>query len=240
MMRRINNKINSYVYKYYKKRIQRFTYDAAALQTEGYYSQCGQDKFIVEKLLNGLTNGVFVEVGANDGVTFSNTYYMEKNLGWTGVAVEPLPRAFRELSANRKCNVLNGCVSDFNGDVQFLALEGYTEMLSGIANKYDGQHLERIERELKVHGGEKTSITVPCFTLEKIVADYKLAKVDYLSIDTEGGELEIIESLKNGKVNVSVISVENNYSGWRIFNSVRRLGYKLVAEVGSDEIYQKV
>ena len=111
-------------------------------------------------------------------------------------------------------------------------------MLSGIASKYDSQHLERIERELKIHGGEKTSITVPCFTLEKIVADHMLAKIDYLSIDTEGGELEIVESLRNVKVKVSVVSVENNYGDWRIFNSLRRQGYKLVAEAG-DEIYRK-
>ena len=123
MLRRIKNKITSRLYRQYKKHIPHLNDDPAALKAEGYFSQCGQDKFIVEKLLNGLTNGVFVEVGANDGVTFSNTYFMEKNLGWTGVAVEPLPRAFRELSANRKCNVLNGCVSNFNGDVQFLALK---------------------------------------------------------------------------------------------------------------------
>jgi FkbM family methyltransferase len=238
MLQRIRNKINSIRYKYYKKHIPNLKYERAALQVEGYYSQCGQDKFIVEKLFNGLMNGIFVEVGANDGVTFSNTYYLEKNLHWTGVAVEPLPRAYRELLVNRKCIIVNGCVSNFNGDAQFLALEGYTEMLSGMTSRYHGQHLERIEREMKIHGGDKTPITVPCFTLEKIVDEYKLEKIDYLSIDTEGGELEIIESLKNVKVNISVISVENNYFDMRIFNSLRKQGYKLVAEVG-DELYQK-
>ena len=177
-------------------------------------------------------------MGAHDGVTFSNTYYLERHLDWTGVAVEPLSKAYMKLMLNRKCNIENCCISNYNGDAQFLQLEGYTEMLSGIVDKYDKLHLKRIERELHQHGGSRKYMTVPCFTLEYIVDKYKLGKIDYLSIDTEGGEFEILESIDFDNTEISVISVENNQQGMRLCQLLKKYGYELIAVIG-DEVYRK-
>ena len=54
---------------------------------------CGQDTLIAE-LLGSKRDGVFIDIGANDGVTISNTYFLEKELGWSGVAIEPIPSIF--------------------------------------------------------------------------------------------------------------------------------------------------
>jgi len=54
---------------------------------------CGQDVFVAE-LLSFKKNGVFVDIGANDGVTISNTWYFEKELGWDGIAIEPIPQIY--------------------------------------------------------------------------------------------------------------------------------------------------
>lgn len=87
-------------------------FDEIALRASGYPIQCGQDKWIIESMLPARKEGVFVDIGANDGVTLSNTLVLEKDHGWTGIAVEPIPEVFARLQANRICTVGNGCVGE--------------------------------------------------------------------------------------------------------------------------------
>ena len=87
----------SEIYKYTLERVSRLHYD----QVAGYYSQSGQDHFIDTFVLNRKTNGVFVDVGANDGVNLSNSYYFEEKRGWTGLCVEPNPLLFNLLVLNQ-------------------------------------------------------------------------------------------------------------------------------------------
>jgi len=65
-----------------------------------YFSQNGQDEFFLEELFVGQDSGFFVDIGANDGVTFSNTYALERK-GWRGLCVEPHPDVFEQLRRNR-------------------------------------------------------------------------------------------------------------------------------------------
>ena len=65
--------------------------------TAKYHSQVGQDKFINEKVFRGLRNGYFVEIGAFDGVTFSNSYFFEKELGWKGICIEPMKKYYENI-----------------------------------------------------------------------------------------------------------------------------------------------
>lgn len=65
-----------------------------------YYSQNGQDAFIV-KLFNGKRNGYFLDIGAYDGVYFSNSLTLEKSLGWEGICIEPNPLVYGQLKSNR-------------------------------------------------------------------------------------------------------------------------------------------
>jgi hypothetical protein len=70
-----------------------------------------------------LRHGIFVDVGANDGVTFSNTLWLERQLGWSGLAIEPNPEVFAKLCANRRCTTLSLCVSEKTGGVQQLQVD---------------------------------------------------------------------------------------------------------------------
>src|SRR3972149_7086762 len=74
-----------------------------------YYSQYQQDKWLYENIFKNNTNGFFVDIGASDGIKFSNTYFFEKMLGWNGVCVEPLPDIYKRLIKNRNCICINGC-----------------------------------------------------------------------------------------------------------------------------------
>lgn len=212
------------------------TRPVAELRAAGFTSQYGQDSFVVERL--GGRAGVFFEVGAHDGVTFSNTCGLERRFGWTGIAVEPSPAAFALLAQNRRCTVVHGCIAATPGTARFLDIEGPAAMLSGVLAHYDPRHLARIDREMLAGGGRRREVEVPCFTLEELAAAHGMRHIDYLSIDTEGGELEILRSIDFTRLEVNLIGVENNYGDPRLCGLLAGAGFRLVARLACDEIYQ--
>ena len=220
-----------------KIRGKKFKRASQVLRDEGYYSQCGQDKFVHEVLYPHKKDGIFVDIGANDGVTLSNTYFFEK-AGWTGLAVEPIPAAFEKLCANRQCAVVQGCVGEMPGKVKFRAIEGYSEMLSGIVDEYDAKHAERIQKEIKEKGGSYEDIEINCHTLADLLQEHDINSVDYMSIDVEGAELSILKGIDFDKVEIQAISVENSYANDHIQHFLASKGFKLSCIVG-DEFYIK-
>lgn len=204
---------------------------------EGYVSQDGQDVFLDREIFRGRRAGIFVDIGANDGVTLSNTWFFEKARGWKGVCVEPQPNIFAKLRSNRRCTCLQGCVSDVPGNAAFLHVQGIAEMGSGLCSKYDARHLARIRREVKANNDDTAIIQVPCFTFAEVLATAELSHIDYLSIDTEGGEFDILRGIDFGRVPIHVISVENCFHDGRLEHLLRSHGYSLRAVLGADDIY---
>src|SRR5205823_12423666 len=98
-------------------------------------SQLGQDK-VVDEYLRGKRNGVFVDIGAYDGVTFSNTLMLENERDWTGICIEPLPDVCAALRKNRRCICVQACIGNREDrEVDFLAVQSEafrTRMLSGV------------------------------------------------------------------------------------------------------------
>jgi FkbM family methyltransferase len=208
------------------------------MDEEKYFSQYGQDRYLDKNVFKGRKGGVFVDVGANDGITYSNTYFMEKYRGWTGICIEPHPTAFLKLVQNRSCDSLNIGISSKEAELEFLKVDGYAEMLSGLKSNYDAAHLNRIEEEILVNGGTKETILVACKRLEKILLQKKIQEVDYCSIDIEGGELEVLESLDLKAKQIKVFSIENNYFEDRLKKYMADYKYKLIKKIKCDEIYQ--
>lgn len=198
-----------------------------------YYSQFGQDRWLNENIFNGKTNGVFIDIGANDGILYSNSYFFEHYLNWTGICIEPLPNIYQKLEKNRSCICINGCVSDFTGSAKFLECG----MLSGLINKISQQHYDDIEKWLG-HKCEKI-IEVSVFKLMDLIQKYQLNYIDYISIDTEGGELDIIKSIDFDKITIKIIDVENNYSDNRLQLFLEQKGYVLKTTLGVDLIFEK-
>ena len=85
-------------------------------------------------------------------------------------------------------------------------------MLSGIRNTYDRRHIFRLQHEKKQFGGSTQIINVETKRLETILNEHKISNINYLSIDVEGGEYEVIKSINFDKVFIDVIGFENNYS----------------------------
>ena len=227
--------VNCYRYKQLSANVEKTEYLLQQLEEEGYYSQSGQDKWIVEKLFPDKKEGTFVDIGANDGITFSNTYLLEK-MGWNGIAIEPIPSIYEKLKTNRNCLTVRGCITPRSGKERFRVITGYPQMLSGLVDEYDQRHQKRIESELNSFGGRFEEIEVNCYNFDELLGINGIFKVDFLSIDVEGVEYKILDSIDFNRFQIAVIGVENNYLDYRIPQLLIRKGFELHSVVG-DEFY---
>jgi len=178
-----------------------------------FYSQDNQDKYLETNIFKGYKNGFYVDVGAHDGISINNTLYFEKNNNWSGINIEPIKNVFDKLVINRPNNInLNCAVCNNDGEADFLCNTGYTEMISGIKDNFDARHLHRLQSE-NIHYGSTTEvIKVETKKLETILHENNISHINYLSIDVEGSEFEVIKSINFDKVFIDVIGFENNYN----------------------------
>jgi len=200
---------------------------------EPYHSQYGQDAE-VGAYLDHMRDGVFLDIGAHDGVSYSNSLYLERALGWTGVCVEPNPVVFERLRSARTCRCLNVGIGAEPGVLPFTALDGYGEMLSKFGEPTDRMLETARERDLTVRRYD-----VPVRTVADILSGCGIEHVDYLSIDTEGLEFSILQSIDVRRLGVRVITIENNFEDDRLELYLRGKGFLLRAILGSDLLMVK-
>jgi FkbM family methyltransferase len=203
------------------------------------FSQHGQDRFVFERFFkNRAAPGRFVDVGAYDGVKFSNTLLFEQ-LGWTGLCIEPMPEAFQKLKSARQAVCINCAVADGNGMGAFLEVDmpsGFETMYSGLKANFDERHKQTI----KQWGKNPREIKVQIRRLGDILDEQGLGAIDYMSIDTEGSEWKILRDFDFRAHDVRVLSVENNYRDGKIRNHLAENGYQLIHVFARiDELYAK-
>lgn len=203
-----------------------------------FYSQYGQDEYVRNTFFSKLDNGFFVEVGADDGVDKSNTLFFEKK-GWRGICVEPSPTRFKRLKKNRRCLCFNNAIHTESGRMDFLDIDGYGKGLSGIVDSYDPRHLDRIKQETS--GNEKTvyvkNVEVECRPLADIFRESGVKHVDYISIDVEGSELAVLQSISFDEVTFDVFVIENNYDDPNIKSFLKEKGYGFFRRFEIDDIF---
>lgn len=203
-----------------------------------YKSQIGQDKFLNEQIFKNQKNLVFVDIGAHDGITHSNTYFFEKTLNWTGICFEPLELPFLELSKNRNCICINACAWKHNNGIQFFEVKGAPEQLSGIVETYNPKHLARLKLECKRDGGSFQIKFMKSINVNEILESNKIFKIDFVSIDTEGSELEILKTIDFNKFKIHVLAIENPYDVKPIRYFMALLNFKHLAYLGNqDDIF---
>jgi FkbM family methyltransferase len=203
-----------------------------------YHSQIGQGRYVFERYFADRRPGRFLDIGAYDGVHFSNSLFFEEDLGWQGICVEPLPDVFALLKSRRKAICLNCCISDYDGTRDFLdaAPKGEARMLSGLLDAYDPRHMVGIGISSK----ETRSLELPVRRLPPILDEFGFFEIDYCSIDTEGAEFQILQTIDFTRYRFSVMSIENNYADERIPALMSANGFDRVHVFhGYDELYQR-
>ena len=200
-----------------------------------YYSQFEQDKFVYENYFQGKTDGYFVDIGAHDGTTFSNSKFFEE-IGWTGVCVEPNPKVFEVLQADRKCKCVMKAVANYIGKAKFFQITEGADMLSGLADEFNQRGIENIYANLQdlENGFEYIDVELDLF--DNIVDS---TTIDFLSLDTEGNELKILQTIDFNKYDIKVITVENNDYDDKFLKFLTPKGYQPVTRLGCDEVYIK-
>jgi FkbM family methyltransferase len=148
-----------------------------------FYSQQDEDKYILQYVLKEkITDGVFLEIGAFDGVTHSNTKTLEDYFGFSGILIEPQPINYAHLIENRpNCECYNCIVS--NRDEQFLEFVGNNSQ-AHIKNESD--NIRKYRRNLYYINNRK---------MRDILKQTKYKYIDIMSIDVEGNELELLKSI---------------------------------------------
>ena len=154
-----------------------------------FCSQFGQDLFVLNEL-NFKKNGFFVEFGATNGINGSNTYLLENKFNWRGILAEPAKIFYDELNKNRKCFIETNLVWK-NSKSRLLFHEDFAGGLSTIKKFID--HDTQIRKKNKEYILETIS-------LNDLLVKYNAPKIiDYLSIDTEGSEFNILNNFDFNK-----------------------------------------
>jgi FkbM family methyltransferase len=202
-----------------------------------YKSQYKQDYYLDIEIFHGKKNGVFVDVGAYDGYDISNTYHFEKDLGWTGLCIEPSPQTFELLKKNRNCILENCAIGNVEGELEFVNITGWGSSASGF-NDTTGKILQTAKDCVEQHGGLWEIIKIPTYRLDTILKKHNLRMVDYMSIDVEGFEINVVKSIDWNKYYIKYLSIEKNVSIVEVTEHLTKFSYNIISELEGDFIFK--
>nr|XP_027220039.1 protein Star-like [Penaeus vannamei] len=161
------------------------------------FSQSNQSTYADKEFLHGMTNGFFVEMGAVDGELMSNSLYFERALNWTGLLVEPNPEDFHTLTTRgRKAYSIHAAASPKNKSARAKSLSVFNRR-------------KQLFGRLGVDEG--TGVPVWRFPLYAMLAALNVTVVDFLSLDVEGDELEVLRTIPWDRITIRLMCVEINH-----------------------------
>ena len=187
-------------------------------------SQLCQD-LLALYLLDYKKAGFFVEFGATDGISLSNTYLLEKKYGWRGILAEPARSWHRNLQNNRQCIIDTRCVWEKSGE-QLSFFEADDGELSTIGSFKDSD----AHANSRMKG---TEYQVQTITLGDLLSEHNAPnQIDFLSVDTEGSEFFILNAFNFSRYQFKVIVVEHNYTDTRkkVYELLTSKGYFRILE----------
>ena len=192
-----------------------------------YPSQIGQDKWVLETMFPGVTDGYFLDVGSGDGEFHSNTAVLERR-GWSGICVDPFPSNM----GKRTCQVFKEVVWSTPGRVMtFQKAEG----LGGLAETLDRWK----DQAMKAPSVEMTTVT-----LDEILTRAKAPSfIHFMSLDIEGAELEALRAFPFDRIRLGALALEHNYEEPKRTQLVEFLaarGYRRTHSYRQDDFYAPV
>lgn len=199
-----------------------------------FYSQFGEDKILFD-IFERKNSGVCVEVGANDGIFGSTSLFFEK-LGWECVLVEPNPALCKDLRKVRKARVYEYAASNKSGTAILHIVEG--------AVRADGLSTISVDKEsherIKNHGFVSKPVEVRTIALDSILEDARLSgDIDFISIDVEGHEYEVLQGFSIEKWRPGILLVEDNsyFENNLISSYLADFGYVRFLRTGVNDWY---
>lgn len=193
-----------------------------------FHSEHGQDRWLAEHVFGGRRDGFFVEAGALDGLLHSNTLYFEREMGWRGVLIEPIAQLAEQAMRNRPGATVYPvalAATEREEVFQISSVVGW----SGFARV---PHERRASRPI-------WPVKVRTLPLAELLRDVGAPRVDYLSLDLEGAEFEVLAGFPFGEFAIDVLGVEDNgVSELRAL--MEKNGYRPIGRVGQDDFWRRV
>jgi FkbM family methyltransferase len=182
-------------------------------------AQILQDLYVLHEL-GARRGGFFVEFGATNGVDLSNTLLLENEYGWTGILAEPARAWHAALGRNRRCTIDHRCVWKTSGQ-RIAFKQSSAPELSAI----DSLVREDYRSAERAHG---SVFEVETVSLVDLLDQHRAPRrIDYLSVDTEGSEFDILDAFDFTKYDVRILTVEHNHTEARarIFDLLSANGF---------------
>ena len=163
-------------------------------------SQHRQDQVAFLNFFQGVCGRTYVEIGAFDGVINSNTFFFNKHMNWTGILVEANPTSFAKAKANRPSDrVYHAAITNDNAETVTFLFNDQRPQLNGIANVADAGRMRSFQE-----------VQVPVNTFRKIFAETGVTRVDFFSLDVEGAEYIVLQTIDFDAVTICIMVTENN------------------------------
>jgi FkbM family methyltransferase len=197
-------------------------------------AQSGED-YVLSKCFAGKPAGVYVEVGAYDGIEISNTYLFE-TLGWSGVLIEADPEIAQRCRENRPNSTVVNCAvvrPEHQGTATFNIVEACRSLSTmSLDSKSVLGYLglvRRNEGELKVR-----KVAVPARTLDSVLQEVGARGIDFMTIDVEGHELDVLLGFSPSIYKIPILIVESNtiLPEAKIMPYLHRAGYRYAMTTG--------
>jgi FkbM family methyltransferase len=167
----------------------------------------------IKRLVSGRKGGTFFEAGANDGILFSNTAYLERYMGWTGLLVEAVPHKFVECLRNRRgSTVEHGALVGPDFDEKFVEIH-YSDLMSfapkisklDLPSHLGAEVTNFFGKELRLKGA---SFLAPSITIADLTRKHGIAQIDLMFLDLEGAEYDALKGFDFERCRVDHIIVE--------------------------------
>jgi FkbM family methyltransferase len=195
-----------------------------------YYGQHGEDRFL-DQVFQGQTAGTCVEVGAHNGVVYSNTLFFEQR-GWRCLLVEPNPALCTEIRKVRVAEVFECAASSVSGEVT-LHIPEQADVLSTVCSQ------PPVHSRMRSEGGNVRTLRVAARTLDDILSEASVDQLEFVSIDVEGYESEVLKGLSLSRWRPRVLIVEDNSDCQdnAVPRYLRSMGYVRFFRTGCNDWY---
>lgn len=220
--------LKKFPYGFITLRRARSDFNEKKVGDETFFSQYKQDMFLRYFLFPNKNNGFFLDIGGNNPIMINNTYYFE-NIGWNGLAFEPVKRNSELWKENRTTKCLQIALGgEKEAEMEFVEYED--DVMSGIKGKVDFE------------GEIKNTYKVKVRPLKNVLKEYDIRQVDFMSLDVEGGEIEVLKGIDFDEVDIYSILIENN-KGTEKAKAIRKFlikqGYYFYGRLWLDDLWVK-
>lgn len=180
------------------------------------FSQFNQDYYLYTRHFIHLKRpGVYVDLATNEPYLYSNTYFLDKCLGWEGLCVEANVAYYSDILRRRSCKLIPTCASSADGArIRFVA-RGATSGIMDDSYVFTG----------KVNQSTALTYSIKCVSVKYALSIHGITEIDYFSLDVEGHELEVLKGIDFDTTVIKVMTVEGNNKNSEIDEFMKARGY---------------